>query len=165
MPRFGTQVIDHGWNKLLKEYKFLNKADVFVGITNETDKRSDGKSNAAIGLIHEMGKGRVPVRKWHAPAMEGQGKNILHKRIESLHGSIARGHISGIKALNIIGKTAENLMKKSLVDVKSPPLKPATLAAKRKAGNPGVPGWPSPLIGKLGELYRSITYKIRREGI
>lgn len=129
-----VQIIDHGWNRLTKEFKRMDNSVTKVGLNKGKGAVSapgnvgtSGKSPddmAMIGTVHEFGSDKinVPARPWLRPAFDNnlsKLKNIVTKEYDRI--LINRSTVK--KSLSDIGEFMVKMTKKSIEDVKSPPLK------------------------------------------
>jgi hypothetical protein len=144
---------------LIKAVEALTLREVLVGIPEDKADRPGGDvSNALLGYVHEFGSParNIPARPFLMPAVRDD-----QERIARLLGAGARKAASGEKgageqALNAVGLVVSTDAKKKITGGIPPPLRPATLAARRRRSFTGT----TPLI-VTGSLLRSITYVVR----
>jgi hypothetical protein len=142
----------------------LGKDRVLVGIPAENALRKPepgedpGVNNAMLGFVHENGSPakNIPARPFLIPGVQ-DAREEIGKRLESS----ARATLSGKttdadRTLNAVGLIAVNAVRKRIVDGPFTPLKPKTLAARRRKGRTGT----KPLID-TGQLKGAITYVVR----
>jgi hypothetical protein len=148
--------------KVVQAIDLLATSSVQVGIPSEENKRQGGKiTNAEIGYIHENGapEAGIPAR----PHM-GPGVRNVQGRINQLLKNAARLAFAGkpegvVRALHAVGLTAQASIRSVITAGIPPPLRPGTLAARRRRGRKGT----TPLID-TGQYRNAITYVIRKKG-
>lgn len=134
---------------------------VYVGIPDDATQRTDGTlSNAELGYIHEFGApgANIPARPFLIPTIKA-----MQTQIKSMMQKIGEAAVSGggnpplvLQLLNALGLMMQNAIRSKLNSGPFEPLKPATLAARRRRGRSGT----QPLID-TGQLRNSITYTIK----
>jgi hypothetical protein len=173
---------------LLDSINSLTKQQVVVGIPAENaDREKDGDTinNATLLYIHENGApaANIPARPTLVPGVKAyreraivrlkiaaraatdelrssQAYDVREARRIDIGGRIERQPNNEVmKQLNAIGLEAVVSVKKQFTDGGLAPLKPATIAARKREGFEGE----SPLI-RTGDLMRHITYAIRKRG-
>jgi hypothetical protein len=141
----------------------LPERDVLVGIPEETTGRqaSGTITNAQLGYIHEFGapEANIPARAFLMPGIRNAKNKVAgyfrRAGVEALNGNAA-----GVtRALNSAGLAAAASAQRKITAGPFEPLKPATLAARRRRGRTGT----RPLID-TAQLRRSLTYVVRPSG-
>lgn len=104
-----------------------------------------------IGSIHEFGHAPsgIPERSFMRKTFDDK-KGEIAEIIEQHGGDYVAGDISYDVATKAIGEFIKGLIQKTIVEVKTPPLKQATIDAKESS---------QPLIDK-GQLLDSIEYEV-----
>jgi hypothetical protein len=138
---------------------------VLVGIPASENARSDGLiGNAQLGYIHENGSpaNNIPARPFLRPGVASiKGKAIEILKVAAK--SAAGGDRTAVdKGLYKVGMIAQAAVKKAITAGEGwQPLKPATLAARRKSTKAGVKG-DKPLL-RTGALQGSINFIVREK--
>jgi hypothetical protein len=146
---------------LVKAVETLTKKEVLIGIPQGTAARPNaGPSNALLGYWHEFGApgANIPARPFLFPAIRKSQERIV-KILFNTAQKIGKGAALSQdvdKAMHSVGLIASAEAKKIITAGIPPPLKPATLAARRRKKFTGT----TPLI-VTGSLLRSITYVVR----
>jgi phage gpG-like protein len=146
--------------EVLKAIRALTKKNVVVGITTSTAARSDGLSNAELGYIHNFGSPlkNIPQREFLGPGIDTAKDPIV---------ALLRAGAAGVwkvqapetyinQILNAVGLVAQTAVQMKITEGPFEPLKPTTIAARRRRGHQGS----KPLIDS-GQLRKAITYEIR----
>ena len=147
-----------------KALELLLKREVLVGIPAANAARdpepgeTTAATNALIGYVMEYGSPaqNIPARPFLHPGVANAREGIeLHMKKA---GQLAlRGKQDEIgQELEKVGLIAAASVQKKITDGPFQPLKPATLAARRRRGRTG----DRPLID-TGQLRRAITYVVR----
>ncbi len=147
-----------------KSLEILLKREVLVGIpaANAARDQEPGEktaaSNALIGYVMEYGSPaqNIPARPFLHPGVADAREGIqLHMKKA---GQLAlRGKTDEIgQELEKVGLIAAASVQRKITDGPFEPLKPATLAARRRRGRTG----DHPLID-TGQLRRAVTYVVR----
>lgn len=142
----GIQQVQNELAKELKKYK--EAPSVVVGIRGEAGTVDGGDiTMAQLGAIHEFGTPAIPERPFLVPGVELAEPNITKAVIKYLPND-------GIeKTLGKVGQIAQSSVQNYMVDLKTPPNAPSTIA-KKKSSNPLI---------DTGALVGSITYAVTSE--
>lgn len=129
--------------KAIKE----QKADLKVGFFSNA-KYQNGIFVASVAYWHNYGKGNNPPRPFFNKAIS---KN-RNKWFSILKNEFTKqdSKIELKKAFNVLGNVMVGDIKKSITELKTPPLHPLTIARKKSS---------NPLID-TGHLRNSVTYKV-----
>jgi len=136
-----------GLKALVKRVKTPGTVD--VGII-DAGKYLDGDITVAgIGFAHEFGTATLPERSFmRSTTKENKAKIIsLQKKLLK---QISNGTIEIDKALGLVGELVSDLIRRKIVNIKSPPNTPETISAK---------GSSNPLID-TSQMKNSITYEV-----
>jgi len=150
--------------------KQLVETQVLVGVPAAKATRSPDDehgasqeiNNAALAYIHENGAPEVgiPARPFMTPGVESVKAKIVKGMANAARAVLDGATPQDINnRLNAVGLLAATAIKDKISEGQFEPLKPATLAARRRAGISG----DAPLIAK-GYLKDAITYVIRKRG-
>lgn len=131
-----------------------------VGIPEEKNDRNDdsGITNAEIGYIHENGAPEVgiPARPHLVPGV-AKVQDKIEAGLANAGKLALEGKTEGVmRQLNAIGLIAQSSIRGLITAGLKPPLKPGTIAARRRRGRTGT----KPLID-TGQYRNAITYVIR----
>jgi hypothetical protein len=152
-----------GFNRipdLVRQLEYLATHHVTIGIFSGAT-REDGSDMLEIAYTHEFG-GRStidtaegPVQIWvpersYLRAWFDQNAAALQDTAERLLGQVVEGKISGRAALETIGGYVVTHVQAYMVDLKTPPNAPSTIARK---------GSSNPLID-TGQLKDAITWRV-----
>lgn len=146
-------------DEMLRSVTFLTDHKVMVGIPAANASRHDGQiNNAALGYIHEFGSPihNIPPRPWLFPAVNAM-QHEAAKRLEKAADLAFDGKKNdALHALNALGLWAQAEVKKHVVEGPFAPLRPATLAARRRAGRRGT----KPLLDTT-QMFNAIGYVVK----
>lgn len=158
----GIEILVDKVNAVIEGIQKLALNRVLVGIPSDRTNRADGEiTNAALGYIHENGAPEVgiPARPFLVPGVkDAQGTTIIGMRAAT--DAAFEGRPAEVtRQFNKVGLQAVNAVKARINAGPPPPLKPGTIAARKRRGRTGT----KPLID-TGQLRNAITYVIRGPG-
>ena len=147
-----VKVKDNGYNSYLKAVKDLNGKGIKVGLFAAV-----GDEVLTKGIVNEFGttkagKGKnitIPERSFIRSTYNKNYKKVS-RRFGQIFESFSKKNYAVIPKLKLIGLEQENKTKQTITDMKSPPNKKSTIAAK---------GSSHPLID-TGELRSKITSEV-----
>lgn len=148
-------------DELVKAVEALTQKEVLIGIPEDTTSRTTSfPTNSLLGYWHEFGvpASNIPARPFLFPAIKAQQDRITRIMFTTAQ-KVGRGKMQPEevdRALNSVGLIASTEAKKIITAGIPPPLRPATLAARRAKKFRGT----TPLI-VTGQLLRSITYVVQ----
>lgn len=132
---------------------------VLVGVpAEEAPRKGDPITNASLAYIHENGSAarNIPARPFLKPGV----KASREKCVKVLKGAAKAGFKDPAaidKGLNSAGLIAQAAVKNQIVSQEGfAPLKPATLAARKRKGAKGTKA-----LIRTGQLLNSIAYVVR----
>ncbi len=155
---------------VVRALRALSKRRVLVGVPQANNQREDGGriGNAALAYIHNFGAPEVniPARPFMAPGIAAVQPEISTALMGGARAALA-GDTARVDAnLAIAGTKAVNSIQVTIQEGIPPPLKPATVAARRRRSKGSTyrrlataASDTTPLID-TGELLRSITYVV-----
>jgi hypothetical protein len=164
-PR-NLKLINDRVGKSLDLIRSLGRDRVLVGIPaeNALRKPEPGEprevNNAMLGFIHENGSParNIPARPFLVPGVRDARAAIAGQLGSASRATLAGKSTDADRTLHAVGLIAQNAVRKRIVNGPFEPLKPKTLAARRRKGRTGT----KPLID-TGQLKNSITYVVRDE--
>lgn len=145
----------------------LGAKRVLVGIPGEMDARerepgekSEPIGNAALGYIQENGSpaANIPPRPFLMPGVRSVREEIAGRFEGAARRALAGGNGNIEQTLNAVGLIAVTAVKK-VFDAQGPgwePLKPGTLAARRRQGFKG-----TKILLRSGQLRNAVTFVVR----
>ena len=141
----------------------LGKDRVLVGVPAENALRKpepgekSEPNNALLGYVHEFGSPakNIPARPFLIPGVRDAQAEIADQLEGAARATLAGRQAESNVVLNRVGLIAQNAVRAKITDGPFTPLKPGTLAARRRKGRTGT----SPLIDS-GQLRASITYVV-----
>lgn len=152
--------IDKGWDRIAGDLIELDESYTKIGVMQGTvhgGKTSAGRSGGAaqtsdlvkIAAVQELGskKKNIPPRPANKQAFEKNKRKIVNLK-KQLINRVYENRVSIRRALGILGEFHTANVQKRITDLKTPPLKPATIKAK---------GSSNPLID-TGQYRQSITH-------
>jgi hypothetical protein len=160
MAQTTTKTLIDRLPEVARGIRTLAENRVYVGVPASKAGRSGGEiSNADLAYIHENGAPTVgiPARPFLKP-----GVASIRRWVEETLVKIGRSALDGrpeavTRGLNALGLRAQSAVRAKINEGVPPPLRPGTLAARRRRGRTGT----KPLID-TGQLRNAITYVIRR---
>lgn len=142
---------DLGMQRIKKEFASLGKHEVTIGIHGKDSKPYDGKktTTAQVAAANEFGTETIPERSFlRSTVAENESKYI--KLDERLIGLIIDGKLDTKQASEVLGQQVKKDVQQKIVDLRTPPNSPKTIAAK---------GSSNPLID-TGQMRQSIDYVV-----
>lgn len=137
---------------MVETFNRLKKTKIKVGFIEEKiEDYKDGPSVAQVAYWNEFGTEHIPARPFFARGFVQAQKNIP-KNFERLIRTVAKGGNEDME-LEKMGIAAQKTLQKSLMDMKSPPNSPKTIAKKGSA---------NPLV-HTRLMHNSISYVIKRK--
>lgn len=135
--------------KALKD--FMTDKYVTIGIHEDAGMHDDSDiTNAQLGAVQEFGtdNGNIPARPWLRPGVESGNEEYLNIITDAIENDQPLE-----QALEVVGVVAVAKVQQYMIDLKSPPNAPQTIARK---------GSSNPLID-TGSLKSSVTHKVTSE--
>jgi len=158
-------VVDNS-EKFFKATRELEQNQVLVGIPAEKAARDSEEAggsainNAALGYIHNYGMPtqNIPARPFLEPGIKDADKPITDHLGKAGEAALSGNPGGVLKNLTAAGIVAASSVKAKINTGPFVPLKPATLAARRRKGRMGE----KPLID-TGALRNSISFVVRKK--
>ncbi len=132
---------------LTKTTQGVKEQTVQVGFFGN-DRYEDGTPVAKVATIHEFGAAHVPPRPFFRQAIKNMEKELPQLVADIIDPKTLR---LDMVSLGKLGSWAAGQVAKRIIDLRTPPNSPLTIAAKRSD---------NPLID-TGKLLRSVTWKVR----
>jgi len=155
----GVSIVSDNTKAISAAIRKMAETQVLVGIPSEKTSRSGPITNAALGYIHNYGapEANIPARPFMEPGIaEAEPENL--RRMQHIATAALEGRSDAVEnGFIAIGlRTAAAIKRRFALGI-PPPLKPSTLAARRRRGRSGT----TPLID-TGQLRNAISFVIRR---
>jgi len=168
-----TKVIDRdlGWSRIMGTlHKMTGNKDLYVGIQGPEAAAvvHDGPvTNVMLAVVHEFGatvsnafgKGIVaviPERSFLRSNFD-ENNTTYARLLETGLGRVVDGKMSALQLMAQVGEKAVSDVKQRIASAKvKQDLKPATVAARKRRGNP-----PGPALQETQQLRDSVTWVIR----
>ena len=143
---------------IFEAVKELTERKVLVGFPKATTTRKDEPiTNAALGFIHDQGSPlqHIPKREFMRPGVE-DGRNAINAQLKRAGRASLGGDNQGVEnGLMAAGLAAQAAIRRKITDGPFVPLKPATLAARKRRGFLGT----KPLT-VTGQLRNAISFSV-----
>ncbi len=122
------------WRELSKRLEELGKQEVRVGWF-DSSRYPDGTPVALVAATQEFGSASkgIPPRATMRPAIN-EYRAEWSAAAASGFKAVADGRYTAANVLTLLGEAAAGAVRQNISQLNSPPLKPSTLAARRKAG-------------------------------
>lgn len=149
------------WNRLDKALKDLRGTDLKVGWFS-SNRYKNGRSVAANAVTHEFGSpsSGIPPRPFMRPTVARE-ENNWRRFIEQEAPKIIAGSQTVEGMLDALGLNIAGEIGRSISEVFSPPLKPATIRAKlRKLADSGTLGKVDKPLIETGLMFDSVTHTV-----
>ncbi len=149
-----VEVIDRGWNNIVADLKKLDNAHTKVGFPSNATLSStaleaySGISEvASVAMFQEFGTRKIPKRPFMSTSFD-EGKPKIKKLQKQVLGAVIDQRVSPRQGLSILGLLGQDLIQRKIIDIKTPPNAPFTIAKK---------GSSNPLID-TGQMLQSVTH-------
>jgi hypothetical protein len=124
-----TKVIDHRYQKIIREIVYASRKEVVVGIL--AGASNEGESIAEYAAHNEYGTEHIPSRPFMATTFDKNVNNIS-KDFNKQGKALVMGQIGSNAALTIIGQKHATRVQNTISNVNFlPKLSPRTIAAKK----------------------------------
>lgn len=159
-----VKVVRDHTKDLAKALKALTTREVLIGIPESTSAREPDPdepahlNNAQIAYLQETGvpEKNIPARPFLGPGVAGIGDDAA-RRLKAGAQKALSGDLEAVeKTLNAVGLVGQNAVREKITDGPFAPLKPSTLANRKRRGRKGE----KPLIDS-GQLRNAVTYVVR----
>lgn len=135
--KHGLTVKRNNVSKLLDGLATLTAQDVLVGVPREEAERKGevAMSNAALAYIHDTGapEAHIPARPFMRPGIKRALPKLAAIFKQAGQAALAGGGAGAVEAqLNRAGLVAQAEIRATINEGIPPPLKPATVAARRR---------------------------------
>lgn len=162
-----------GIKDIIEGMEGLKNLSMEVGVLRNKSRKEIARYHE-YGTFRSVGKGKVahvPARPFLRPTLEESKRNIIPEASHAIVGvAVASKHTVWIgpkrlkdwtiRILNDLGQKMAYLMKLRIMNKIPPPLKKATIKAKRRKGSP----MPTTPLIDTGTMYQSIDYRVRDQG-
>jgi len=142
-----------------KAIELLQRKQVLAGVPEAKARRQgDPINNATLAAIHDRGSPsqNIPARPIMEPGIQSVAKPIEQKLLSAGQAVLDGDALKAEQRLNEVGLIAQNGLRARVNSNIQPPLKPATLAARRRKGRTG-----TRTLVSGGELRNSFTYVVK----
>lgn len=155
----GVTVIVDDTTKVVSGLNLLASTRVMVGVPAEKTNRDDPITNAALAYIHDHGAPEVgiPARPFMEPGIESVQVKIedtLYLTAQAASDGKPEAVERGFQRAGLIAQAG---IRAKITEGPFEPLKPSTLAARRRRGRTGT----KPLLD-TGQMRNAINYVIRK---
>lgn len=123
-------------NEVVKSIGDLTKTDILVGITERTSARDgEGPNNAVLGYVHEHGSpiNNIPARPFLVPGVAESKNKYRQPLVKAAQFALDGDKKNALKQMGEAGIIAEVGAKEKIQTGPFIPLKPATIANRRKS--------------------------------
>jgi hypothetical protein len=137
----------------------LKRKQVLAGVPEAKARRKGGPiNNATLARIHDKGSPsqNIPARPIMEPGIASVGIQIERKLLGVGQAVLEGDAIKTEQGLQAVGLIAQNGLRTRVNSNIQPPLKPATLAARRRKGRTG-----TRTLVSGGELRNAFTYVVK----
>jgi len=161
VSKSGVTVVFDQVSKVLAGVGHLASTRVLVGVPAEKAERKDGEgiSNASLAYIHDKGapEANIPARPFMEPGIQSAKAGIEDGLKKAGEFAFDARPEAVERQFQRVGTIARDAIKMKITDGPFAPLKPATIAARKRRGRTGT----KPLID-TGSLRNSINYVVRK---
>lgn len=155
----GIEITLDGSKSIIHAIQEMAKKQVMVGILSEkSPRKGEPITNAAIGFIHENGSAaqNIPPRPFLVPGVNAASNKIADV-LKGFAAKAVTGQATIDQGLIAAGLLAQSSVKNRIRSGEGfAPLKPATLAARKRKGAQG-----EKALIRTGQLLNSISFVVR----
>jgi hypothetical protein len=158
----GVKKLVDNMSKVLEGIALLGRLHVSVGIPQDdtTRKEGDAITNAALLYIHENGAAEVgiPARPTLKPGIKNAGKEI-ERRLKMAGQAALDGKPQSVRnQYAAAGQAGASAVKRMINSNVGPPLRPGTLAARRRRGLKR-----TNTLVDTGQMRNAVTYVVTED--
>lgn len=161
MAKTGVTVVVDNMSKLVEGVAFLAHHQVMVGIPDDKSQRKDPQqiSNADLLYIHENGapEAGIPARPTLRPGVESVQKETERRLALAGQAALDARPQSARAQFEAIGMINASAVKNRINSNTPPPLRPGTLAARRRRGVKR-----TNTLVDTGQMRNAVTYVVRK---
>jgi hypothetical protein len=139
---------DRKLKEIMKEVQILNNSYTVVGLLEGEPPYPDGLTVADVGFFNEFGTKFIPERPWMRGWFDANKPRIL-KQMKILYQAVVDGRMKAKRALALLGEWVQAELRKSIIDLKSPPNALITILRKKSS---------NPLVD-TGQMLNSVHHK------
>lgn len=138
---------DKGWKAIVRELKSLGGSSLTIGVQGNAGSHPSGLNMADVASFNEFGTSTAPARSFLRSTFDDA--DYYRDDLTRLARRVGK-QLSARRALTILGFKITSDVKQKIVELKTPPNAPSTIAEK---------GSSNPLID-TGRLRQSIDFEI-----
>jgi len=142
-----------------KAIELLKRKQVLAGVPEAKARRKgDPINNATLAYIHDKGSPsqNIPARPFMEPGIHDVSVQIEQKLLSAGQSVLENDPVKAEQKLEAVGLIAQNGIRNKINSNIPPPLKPATLAARRRRGRTG-----NRSLVDTAQMRNSITYIVK----
>jgi len=142
-----------------KAIDLLKRKQILVGVPEANQRRKGGPiNNATLAAIHDRGSPsqNIPARPFMEPGIKDVSSKIEQKLLSAGQAVLDGDSIKANQRLEEVGLIAQNGLRARVNSNIQPPLKPATLAARRRRGRSG-----TRTLIDTSQMRSSLTYVVK----
>lgn len=142
-----------------KAIELLQRKEILVGVPQANDRRKTGPiNNATLAAIHDRGSPsqNIPARPFMDPGIKSVSAKIEQKLLSAGQAVLEGDSNKAAQRLEETGLIAQNGLRAMVNSNIQPPLKPATLAARRRRGRTG-----ERTLIDTAQMRNSLTYVVK----
>jgi len=142
-----------------KAIELLQRKQVLAGVPEAKARRQgDPINNATLAAIHDRGSPsqNIPARPFMEPGIKDVSGKIEQKLLSAGQAVLDGDALKAEQRLEEVGLIAQNGLRARVNSNIQPPLKPATLAARRRRGRTG-----TRTLVDTASMRNSLTYVVR----
>jgi hypothetical protein len=146
--------IDRGWNKIEREIRQMENAYVKVGYFAGGEKHTESVqtvAEVAVAMEYGVPESNVPARPFFSTSFD-RNRNKYNSRIEKYTKAVLDGKMTTRRGMLLLGVEAGGDIKVNIKKGPWKPLKPSTVARRKKQSN-------VPLID-TGQMMRSVEFEV-----
>ena len=144
-----VHVNDKKLRDIQKEVEIFKNSFVSVGLHEGETPYPDGLTVADVGFFNEFGTENIPERSWIRSWFDANRRRI-EKKMEQLYKAVLDGKMKAKRALMLLGNWAQSEIRKTIIDLRSPPNAPSTIIQK---------GSSNPLID-TGQMMNTVRFEV-----
>lgn len=146
-------------NQFASALELLKRKQVLAGVPEAKVRRKGGPiNNATLAAIHDKGSPsqNIPARPFMEPGIKSVQVQLEQKLLTAGQAVMEGDSVKTEKALHAVGLIAQNGLRARVNSNIPPPLKPATLKARRRRGRTG-----TRTLIDTAQMRNSLTYVVK----
>lgn len=128
----GFKVVDHGYNRIIKNVNRLHMSIAQIGVFEDAGKYPTGEEVVDVATWNELGTKHIPARPFIGSTTI-ERKDDIADACEIAYDDMVTGKKGAKQALKAVGKAVKIMIIRKIDTISTPPLSPITIKRKGHA--------------------------------